>query len=112
MRRETYFPRLATSCHNAKVVHVFEPELLRKFPAKLRATPSSIAHAAPSDVSLPAVSSLGGLRTPAPSAWRPSSWAGIRKPSQKATLCLSCFIPACLRPEMHLAASAGPAAVE
>jgi hypothetical protein len=30
-----------------------------------RDTPSSIAQAAPSDVSLPAVSSLGGLRTPA-----------------------------------------------
>jgi len=30
--------------------------------------------------------SLGGLRTPAPLRVAPSSWAGIRKPSQTATL--------------------------
>src|SRR5437764_10473810 len=53
--------------------------------SKLRATPSSIAHAAPSDVSLPAVSSFGGLRTPAPVYVASSSWAGIRKPSQERT---------------------------
>src|SRR5438105_9193268 len=70
---------------------------------KLRATPSSIAHAAPSDVSLPAVSSFGGLRTPAPVYVASSSWAGIRKPSQKRKS--PQFIPShCLR---GLAASAG-----
>src|SRR5204862_6548894 len=47
--------------------------------------PSSIAHAEPSDVSLPAVSSFGGLRTPALVYVASSSWAGIRKPSQYPT---------------------------
>src|SRR5205814_6222275 len=56
------------------------------YESKLRATPSSIAHAAPSDVSLPAVSSFGGLRTPAPVYVASSSWAGIRKPSHERTL--------------------------
>jgi hypothetical protein len=37
-------------------------------------------------VSLPAVSSLGGLRTPAPCPRRHRHGAGIRKPSQKQTL--------------------------
>src|SRR5213595_4125616 len=55
------------------------------YESKLRATPSSIAHAAPSDVSLPAVSSFGGLRTPAPVYVASSSWAGIRKPSHNQT---------------------------
>src|SRR5207237_7898908 len=57
--------------------------------SKLRATPSSIAHAAPSDVSHPAVSSFGGLRTPAPVYVASSSWAGIRKPSQNRTYVLT-----------------------
>src|SRR5947207_16007265 len=73
------------SCHNAKVVHGIRTRGSSKIPgyeSKLRATPSSIAHAAPSDVSLPAVSSFGGLRTPAPVYVASSSWAGIRKPSQ------------------------------
>src|SRR5438477_4487136 len=76
------------SCHNAKVVHGIRTRGSSKIPgyeSKLRATPSSIAHAAPSDVSLPAVSSFGGLRTPAPVYVASSSWAGIRKPSQQAT---------------------------
>src|ERR1700730_14112818 len=38
-----------------------------------------------SHVPLPAISSFGGLRTPAPECVAPSSWAGIRKPSQKPT---------------------------
>src|ERR1700730_286134 len=38
-----------------------------------------------SHVPLPAISSFGGLRTPAPECVAPSSWAGIRKPSQKLT---------------------------
>ena len=33
----------------------------------------------------PAVSSIGGLRTPAPVRAAPPSWAGIRKPSRKRT---------------------------
>ena len=38
-----------------------------------------------SHVPLPAISSFGGLRTPAPECVAPSSWAGIRKPSQNPT---------------------------
>jgi hypothetical protein len=36
-----------------------------------------------SHVPLPAISSFEGLRTPAPECVAPSSWAGIRKPSQR-----------------------------
>src|SRR2546421_6534674 len=60
----------------------FENSRLR---IEITRSPSSIAHAAPSDVSLPAVSSFGGLRTPAPVYVASSSWAGIRKPSHKQT---------------------------
>src|SRR5260370_38765097 len=41
MRTESYFPIEQYSCHNAKVVHVFEAEVLRECPAtksELRAT--------------------------------------------------------------------------
>ena len=69
MGRETYFSRQQFLCHNAKVVHVFEAEVLRKSPGSeieiTFDTQLSIAHAAPPYVSLPAVSSIGGLRTPA-----------------------------------------------
>jgi hypothetical protein len=64
--------------HNAKVVHVFEAEVLRKSPGHeieiTCDTQLSIGHAAPSDVSLPAVSSFGGLRTPALVRAAPPSW--------------------------------------
>ncbi len=57
-------------CHDAKVVHVFEAQVLRKSPGyKIEitcGTQFSVTHAAPPDVSLAAVSSIGGLRTPAP----------------------------------------------
>ena len=39
-----------------------------------RDTQFSITHAAPPNVSLPAVSSIGGLRTPAPARAAPPSW--------------------------------------
>ena len=58
-------------------MHVFEAEVLRKSPGYeieiTRDTQLSIGHAAPSDVSLPAVSSFGGLRTPAPVCAAPLS---------------------------------------
>jgi len=59
-------------------VHAFEAEVLRKSPGheieNTCDTGLSIAHAAPPDVSLPAVSSIGGLRTPAPVCAAPPSW--------------------------------------
>src|SRR6202171_4473682 len=60
MRRETYFSQSA-------ILPRLQIEITRD-------TQSSIAHAAPSDVSLPAVSSIGGLRTPAPVRAAPPSW--------------------------------------
>ena len=50
-----------------------------------RGTQIPITHAAPSDVSLPAVSSLGGLRTPARCPRHHLHGAGIRKPSHFRT---------------------------
>src|SRR5436190_6515674 len=88
MRRETYFPQLAILVPQRQSCTRIRTRGSSKIPgyeSKLRATPSSIAHAAPSDVSLPAVSSCGGLRTPAPVYVAPSSWAGIRKPSHERT---------------------------
>src|SRR5436190_8500744 len=89
MRRETYFPQLAILVPQRQSCTRIRTRGSSKIPgyeSKLRATPSSIAHAAPSDVSLPAVSSFGGLRTPAPVYVASSSWAGIRKPSHIRTL--------------------------
>src|SRR6202166_2832786 len=63
------FTHSQSSCHIAKVVLALTAA---KSPQRLTrhlATP-------------PAVSSLGGLRTPAPVRAAPPSWAGIRKPSQ------------------------------
>src|SRR6266567_5991713 len=78
MGRETCFPVKQYLCHNAKVVHVFEAQVLRKSPGSeieiARDTQFSIAHAAPPYVSLPAVSSIGGLRTPALVHAAPPSW--------------------------------------
>jgi hypothetical protein len=51
-----------------------------------RGTQIPITHAAPSDVSLPAVSSLGGLRTPAPPCAAPPSWGRHPKTFTKAVL--------------------------
>src|SRR2546430_12572101 len=85
MRRETYFPQLAiTRAITPKLYTYSNPRFFEnsRLRIEIRATPSSIAHAALSDVSLPAVSSFGGLRTPAPVYVASSSWAGIRKPSQ------------------------------
>src|SRR3984893_550347 len=59
-------------------MHSFEAEVLRKSPGheieNTCDTRLSIAHAAPPDVSLPAVSSIGGLRTPAPECAAPPPW--------------------------------------
>jgi len=50
---------VAGLCHNAKVVHAFEAEVLRKSPGyeiEVTCDPQfSITHAAPPDVSFPAV---------------------------------------------------------
>src|ERR1700730_819473 len=67
MRRETYFPRSA-------ILPRLQIEIARD-------TPSSIAHAAPSDVSHPAVS-FGGLRTPAPVCVALPSWGRHPNPSE------------------------------
>src|SRR6266849_2320193 len=57
------FPSAQYLCHNAKVVHVFEAQVLRKSPGSeieiTCDTQFSIAHAAPPYVSLPAVSLYG-----------------------------------------------------
>ena len=57
--------------------------------------PHSLRRAA--NVPPPAVSSLGGLRTPAPVCAAPPSWAGIRNPSQKRRLCRAMITSALLR---------------
>src|ERR1700730_4372751 len=67
MRRETSFSQSA-------ILPRLQIEIARD-------TPSSIAQAAPSDVSLPAVS-FGGLRTPAPVCVAPPSWGRHPKPSE------------------------------
>src|SRR3981189_201722 len=55
--------RRCSTTHNAKVVHVFEAQVLRKSPGYeieiTWDTQFSITHAAPPDVSLPAVSLYG-----------------------------------------------------
>src|SRR6266404_5210830 len=64
------FTHSQSSCHIAKVVLVLTAA---KSPQRL--TRIVATH--------PAVSSIGGLRTPAPVRAAPPTWAGIRKPSQK-----------------------------
>jgi hypothetical protein len=71
-------------------VLVFEAEVLHEFPGYeieiTCDTQFSIAHAAPSDVSLPAVSSFEGLRTPAPVCAAPPSWGRHPKTFTKGDL--------------------------
>src|ERR1700738_3715274 len=69
MGRETYFPRLAYSCHNAKVVHAFESNTpFEKLPGTQINVPRLNLHSArgTAGAPLPAISCLGvfGRRPP------------------------------------------------
>src|SRR5882762_1785787 len=67
MGRETYFPHLATLCHNAKVVHDFESNTpFEKLPGTQINVPLSIAPAAPPVPHFPRFRALAlfGRRSP------------------------------------------------
>src|SRR5882762_1323096 len=67
MGRETYFPHLATLCHNAKVVHAFESNTpFEKLPGTQINVPLSIAPAAPPVPHFPRFRALAlfGRRSP------------------------------------------------